>query len=343
MLAPDRRREMDEHRDKIRGELIRRIDPLVHELLPNAVPSGGNWFVGSVNGEAGGSMRISRKTGAWLDENDFGSKGDIFRLIERVRQCSFTEALAWAENFLAVAPLEIDPKTLPVGVSRRSKIETTPNDARQFLRQTILPTGTPGEKHLIERGFSATPYGVRFCPDASEPETGTRMPCLVFTYYDRAGKVSCVQRYYVTAEGKRAPLRYVKKAIGPAKGAVCKHNAASGKDVRLIAEGPTDGVAIGEMFRDVPAYSALAAGHLAEAPVWADCKSVYVLCQREAAKTGEIAAELLRQRYARLAPETRVVVVLPPGDVKDWADALNAPDLGPSACRAALKAAMAQS
>jgi hypothetical protein len=338
MLSPDRQRELDAHRDQVREELIRRIDSLVRELLPAAVCVRAWWHVGSVRGEAGQSMRISRTTGFWKDENSFGDSGDVFALIQTVNGFTFPEAMEWASQFVQVAPIEPTEST---GKRKRKsqKMETTADDARNFWRRCVATPGTPAAVHLRSRGFSDAPHLVRYCPDALEPETNTKMPCIAIPYYDTTAKLSCVQRYFITPDGKRPSLKSGKKVIGPARGAVAKHNTASSVKARLIAEGPTDGMAIGEMFPDLPAYSAVAASHLAEAPVWSQCETVFILCQREQAKTGEIAAELLRQRYARLAPETSVVIVLPPGTVKDWADAMIAPDLGASACRAALKAA----
>lgn len=82
------------------------------KLLPNGKEKSGEWMIGSVDGEAGKSMRVrltGDHAGLWLDWSS-GQKGDIIELWKLVRGLSFKETLAEIHEFLGIADEEEESK-----------------------------------------------------------------------------------------------------------------------------------------------------------------------------------------------------------------------------------------
>lgn len=94
---------------EIKAALAERIEQLVEGLLPNAYRDGRCLRVGSVRGEAGQSLAIyldGSKRGRWSDFAT-GEYGDALDLVNVVLdKADMTEAMDWAEEWLAAQPAE---------------------------------------------------------------------------------------------------------------------------------------------------------------------------------------------------------------------------------------------
>jgi Protein of unknown function (DUF3987)/Bifunctional DNA primase/polymerase, N-terminal len=115
---------------KIATGLADRIESLCRELLPNGRIEGKNWAVGSVNGEAGESMKvclIGENRGLWLDFADEGWKGDALDLVEAVRNLSTRDAMKWSADWLGLE--------WPAEKSNGSK----PHDQKQPTKRPLPP------------------------------------------------------------------------------------------------------------------------------------------------------------------------------------------------------------
>lgn len=90
---------------QVKQELNRQIEALCAELLPNGKRKGKEWCVGSLRGEAGGSLQVhlaGEKTGVWADFAT-GDSGDALDLVREVRGTPLREAIKWAQDWLGIA------------------------------------------------------------------------------------------------------------------------------------------------------------------------------------------------------------------------------------------------
>jgi AAA domain-containing protein len=119
---------------KIAVALAERIEDLCRTLLPNGKRRGNEWCVGSINGEAGDSLRIrlsGEKAGVWCDFADESDRGDALDLVEAVRNCSTIDAMDWARSWLGWPQREVPrekPKK-PNGSAQPIAPEATPEAA----------------------------------------------------------------------------------------------------------------------------------------------------------------------------------------------------------------------
>ena len=87
--------------------LSQRSEEVCRRLLPGGSRKGKEWEVGSLKGEAGGSMKVcleGEKAGVWCDFAT-GEKGDLIGLWQAARGLSLQDACKEAEELLGVAPV----------------------------------------------------------------------------------------------------------------------------------------------------------------------------------------------------------------------------------------------
>lgn len=134
---------------EIKTLLADRIDDMVHHLLPAAVRHGNYYKVGSVRGEAGGSLSICAsgpKCGVWLEGNSNGEAGDALDLWAAVRGMKIREVLPEVRAWLGVVERQVEkprrdytrvskpPKALP---AMRSRVREYLVNARKLTPKII--------------------------------------------------------------------------------------------------------------------------------------------------------------------------------------------------------------
>jgi hypothetical protein len=83
--------------------LAQQAESVARHLLPNGRLEGNEWFVGSIRGEKGQSLRIHLKgkmAGTWIDFAEPGKRGDLLELWASVRGIAKSEALTEAQQFV---------------------------------------------------------------------------------------------------------------------------------------------------------------------------------------------------------------------------------------------------
>lgn len=111
---------------EISEALNARAEEFVRWLLPNGKKEGQEWVVGSVNGEAGKSLKIRLggvKTGRWAD---FASddRGDLVGLIAAIRGASLKDSIKLAKDWLGIRdpentiPRKVYQKPKPKGIKK---------------------------------------------------------------------------------------------------------------------------------------------------------------------------------------------------------------------------------
>ena len=106
-MAPARSNNHAHEVEIIKAELVSRLDQLIVDLFGSAPRrTQAEYRLGSIQGEAGSSLKITRvgaRAGLWIDFNPTGSgAGDLISLIQRRCNLDFEGAIAWAYNWLGV-------------------------------------------------------------------------------------------------------------------------------------------------------------------------------------------------------------------------------------------------
>ena len=80
------------------------IEAICRELYPDGKKQSGEWWVGSLDGEKGQSLKINLtgRAGVWSDFSTGESGGDLLDLYMAANRTSLVEALAWARDYLGI-------------------------------------------------------------------------------------------------------------------------------------------------------------------------------------------------------------------------------------------------
>jgi energy-coupling factor transporter ATP-binding protein EcfA2 len=159
--SPNGREQQDEV-ETLKVELSSRIDQLIPELFGiSAKRTNREYRIGSIHGESGASLAISRtgkEAGLWFDHNPAGSgSGDVLTLIQQAKNLSFKETLAWARTWLGAAT----SSTQGSHTDSRKISTPKPNNGRaanqEFLarRQKRLSDSRAALAWLEKRGINA--------------------------------------------------------------------------------------------------------------------------------------------------------------------------------------------
>ncbi len=128
--------------------LSKRAQEVAMYLLPNGKMSGSEWCVGSVDGEAGKSLKVhvtGEKAGIWADFQS-GESGDLIDLWALTKRMSLSEALHECRTYL--------------GLIEAPRLYTPPSKAKQYKKPNStysqLSSSTEQFNYLrIERKLSA--------------------------------------------------------------------------------------------------------------------------------------------------------------------------------------------
>lgn len=176
------------------AEMLRQQpEGLCWHLFPNGKKAGGHFVIGSVEGEAGKSLRVTLrgpKVGTWADYSrapgEPGGKGDMLKLLQLALGLDIGGAVAEAKRWLQIESL--DPNALERQRLRarhaqeRSERDHAENVERKrraavalWATSSPLVPSSPPVKYLEGRGIDfgvlgRLPGAIRFKPDMEHPE-----------------------------------------------------------------------------------------------------------------------------------------------------------------------------
>jgi phage/plasmid primase-like uncharacterized protein len=164
--------------------------------------------------------------------------------------------------------------------------------ARSIWEKAEPIGGTPAEQYLRRRGITCSlPGKLRYVPFLGHP-TGTDHPALVAAIQDPTGRLTAVQRIYLTDDGRKAeiPGAQVKLTLGPMHdGAV---RLARPMQTLGLAEGVETALSARQLY-SLPVWATLSAQRLSkiEMPECVECVAIFAdngeVGQREAAKAAQ--------------------------------------------------------
>lgn len=335
--------------NEIAAMLAERIDVLAAELLPHGKRTGAEWRVGSLHGEAGGSLGVhlrGAKAGVWCDFAGRG-RGDALDLVAAVR-CGGDkrQAIAWAMSWLGLttqdrASLETRRAETQRAVAQRQAQadaearEKSATAQRLWLHAEAALRGTPVATYLRTRGIDLgelrrQPRALRYHPALVHAGSDRRWPAMLAAITGPDGATIGVHRTYLSPSGAgKAPVEPVKMVLGRVSGGCIRlWRGASGRpwaempdgeDVHLT-EGIEDALSVVMALPEARVAAAISLGNLADVALPPACAQVTLWTQRDTSNAALLAAD--RAVSAHLAAGRRVRVVRMPANVKDVNDLL---------------------
>jgi putative DNA primase/helicase len=253
------------------------------------------------------------KAGLWFD-HELGRGGDIIELIKLERDCSFLEAVVFAQSFVGGCPL-LNIPTLRIVPARRDDDKDGLRRIEQALViwSEVRPLrGTLAEKYLRSRCIEVPDEALdvlAFHPAC--PWESSKAPALVALVRDIiTGEPVGIHRTALAADGSKIG----RKVLGPKSGGAIKLSG-----VPLITTELTIGEGIettlsAMMLGYRPAWSVIDAGGLSKFPVLFGIERLTVIVDNDMSGAGQKAAAETRARWEAAGLRVRTVMPPTPGD-----------------------------
>ncbi len=206
----------------------------------------------------------------------------------------------------------------PQKINNEKQID--PNILRKLYRESkpITRQDLAG-RYLKNRGLLFIENtGLRFHPSVYEPETRTKMPCLLATFKNN-GKAITLHRIFLDEYGQKAPIEKPKKTmpvLGKMAGGAIE--LAEYDEVLGIAEGIETALAV-MLYFEIPCWATLNSTLLEQ---WNPpaVKKIYIFGDNDKSFTGQKAAYTLANKIYKYY---RVEVMIPEEVGSDWLDIYN--------------------
>ncbi|MDP2676295.1 MAG: toprim domain-containing protein [bacterium] len=190
--------------------------------------------------------------GLWFCNQCIPHAGDGFQLVQKVMGYDFPGALKTVSSVIG---------TCEVGAQLKEN-NITPEKLRKIFTDSkpILSCGEycPGILYLKNRGLTDIPKALRYTEKAWETETKQEQRAILAVFSLPDGEAVTMHRIYVTADGKKLPIKSPKKMLPALKkmtgGAVRLYPWESG--LLGIAEGIETAIAVHNMV-EYPVWAAL--------------------------------------------------------------------------------------
>ena len=275
--------------------LARRAEAVCRFYLSNGRRQGRYWHVGDVRNTPGRSMFVRLfddargPAGKWCDAAT-GEHGDLLDVIrEALGLTSFTDVVAEARRFLG-GHGDTMAFSLPRSSTARSPAQSA-EAARRLFRLSQPIAGTLAETYLHARGLTnlSGTESLRFHPRCWwRPDTGPTeaLPALIAAVTDLDGRrITGAHRTWLSADGSdKAAIDPPRKAMGDLLGNAVRFGVAD--DVLVAGEGIETVLSLRQVLPFLPAIAALSAAHLTAVRLPANCRRLYVLCDRDPAGEG---------------------------------------------------------
>jgi hypothetical protein len=225
----------------VEKELRSQVDKLVPELLTSAIRDGQFWCAGSVQGEAGQSLKVNRtgpRRGLWTDfsaaEGTDDYSGDMLKLIAVVKFGGWSKgkeaqgnAIKWAKNFLGWEQLGADKlrevrrdtsaRDRAAEDAARLEAEGKLRSAKAMWHGAVAIAGTPAETYLRGRGIDFDrlgrfPGALRYLANCWCPIRRGKHPAMVAVIYRGSDLVGVHRTYLDVSGGKGGEVKAIKVA-----------------------------------------------------------------------------------------------------------------------------------
>ncbi len=305
-----------------------RIADLAVELLgpPNRALSNAQQLRFGTKGSI--AVEIAGKdAGRWYD-HEAGTGGAGPELIRHHFGMDEKSAWDWARHWLgdaempaswtAAQPAAIKPAKTPAsGPARTVELSDAELAAKvaEIVRQSEVPNGTPAHAYLVGRGIAIQPpVCIRYRRNAYGS-----YGAMVALATDEAGEVLALQQVYLTAEGRKAPVKVVKRTNKAVEG--WAERAAvrlPGREPLVLCEGVETALSVWQATGQ-ETWACLGISNIGRAPVPANAT---VIVARDGDLPGSKAEGQMARASSMLAQRGMTVLIATPPEEQDFNDVL---------------------
>lgn len=311
MRAPSERFE------RLNATLLPQLPALVKQWLPTGRAAGSEWTALNPrrHDRRPGSFRVNLRSGRWADFATGECGGDPVSLyaylFTRGRQAAAARALDGGR--IAVRP---------GGAAKVAKAANPDADGvRRIARARAIyaaagPIGGPAEAYLISRGLRPAAAWTRLrAAVLNYPDAGEHC-AIVAPVTGATGSLEGIQRTFLTADGRKVPVRDPKLSLGRVRGGAIRLGEPAAE--LLLCEGLEDGLSLAQELPGACVWAAPGAGMLAAMCLPPTVSSVIIAADNDAA--GDQAAQWAGERFASEGRQVRIM--RPEPAYKDWNDQL---------------------
>jgi hypothetical protein len=257
------------------------------------------------------------KSGQWFD-HEAGVGGDLINLIERTHDLTFREAVAYAEQFIGLAPT-LATKPVPSACSISDEDESRRNQryAGKLWREAGPIISTPGAdylkwRHILQTALEAHGEVLRFHPSC--PFGSARHRCLLALRRDiRSDEPRAIQRIALPQMHAIQQTTFTQFTEAGGKIARMTLGPKDGTAIKLSSdETVTQGLTVGEGLETVlagmvkgfrPAWVLGDASSVENFPVISGIEALTILVDNDASGRGQRAALECSARWTRAGRE----------------------------------------
>lgn len=306
-----------EHFERLNATLLPQLPALVKQWLPAGRAAGAEWTALNPrrHDQRPGSFRVNLRSGRWADFATGEGGGDPVSLYAYLftggRQGAAARALEGGK--IAVRPIDA------AKVAKAANPDA--DELRRIARARAIyaaagPIDGPAAAYLISRSLRPDLAGTRLRTAVLRYPGDGEHPAIVAPVMDTSGALKGIQRTFLTADGRKLPVRDPKLSLGRVRGGAIRLVEPAAELV--LCEGLEDGLSLAQELTGACVWSTPGAGMLAAMCLPPIVSSVIIAADNDAA--GEHAA---RRAADRFASEGRQVQIMRPDPAfKDWNDQL---------------------
>ncbi len=302
---------------RLNAMLLPQLPALVKQWLPAGRAAGAEWTALNPrrHDQRPNSFRVNLRSGRWADFATGEGGGDPVSLY----------AYLFTDGRQGAAARALDGDKIAIRPVVAAKVAKGANPGADEIRRVTraraiysaaAPIGGPAEVYLISRGlrpelaWSRLRTAVLRYPDAGEH------PAIIAPVTGTGGTLEGVQRTFLTAVGRKLPVRDPKLSLGRVRGGAIRL-AKPAAEV-FLCEGLEDGLSLAQELPGAHVWAAPGAGMLLAMPLPSIVSRVIIAADNDAA--GEQAARRAAERFASEGRQVRIM--RPDRAYKDWNDQL---------------------
>jgi DNA primase len=303
--------------ERLNATLLPHLPALVEQWLSAGRAAGAEWTALNPrrHDRRLGSFRVNLRSGRWADFATGEGGGDPVSLY----------AYLFTDGRQSAAAQELDGGAIAIRPGIAAKVAKAANlkadEVRRIARARAIyaaaePIGGAAEAYLLSRGLRPVlAWEWLRSADLRYPDAGEH-PAIIAPVTGASGALDGIQRTFLTADGRKLPVRDPKLSLGRVRGGAIR--LADPAEELVLCEGLEDGLSLAQEMPGAHVWAAPGAGMLPAMSLPSIVSRVIIAADNDA--PGEQAAMRAAERFASEGRHVRIM--RPEPAYKDWNDQL---------------------